>query len=96
MIDAGTLGYPVASLAKQPPGNYYVQGLINIYTKFHRSDGHTIWVHMDHWEGQQLDRSPGNLYTAVQFVHLNPARGTTIRLGLNKVIPLVRVPADTA
>jgi hypothetical protein len=95
VIDAGTLGYPVASLAKLPAGNYYVQGLINIYTEFRRSDGHTIWAHMDHWEGQQLSRSPGNLYSAVQFVHLDPASGTTTLLRLNNVIPPVRMPADT-
>jgi Putative esterase len=95
LIDAATPGYPVASLAQLPAGNYYVQGLINVYTEFRRYDGHTVWAHMDHWEGQQLDRSPGNLYSAVQLVHLDPARGATIRLNLNQVIPPVRMPADT-
>src|SRR5512133_3382476 len=46
-----TLGYPLGSLAQLPPGDYYVQALVNIYTEFHRSDGHTIWAHMDQWEG---------------------------------------------
>jgi len=49
--------------------------MVNIYTQFHRSDGHTIWAHMDQWEGQRFDRSPGNLYSGVQKVHLDPAAG---------------------
>lgn len=61
VIDDSTPGYPVSSLAEIPPGDYYVQGLLNIYTEFHRADGHTVWAHMDQWEGQDLSRSPGNL-----------------------------------
>ncbi|HET7215998.1 MAG TPA: hypothetical protein VFL79_20575, partial [Terriglobia bacterium] len=56
-IDRSTLGFPTRSLADLPPGDYYVQGLVNIYTKFHRSDGHIIWAHMDIWEGQQFNSS---------------------------------------
>ena len=29
---------------------------------FPRADGHTVWLHMDQWEGQNWKRSPGNLY----------------------------------
>lgn len=95
VIDSSALGYPVDSLAKLPAGDYYVQGLINVYTKFRRSDGHTIWAHMDHWDGQHMSLSPGNLYSAVQFVHIDPSRATVIRLSLDEVIPPIRMPADT-
>src|SRR5512144_2699849 len=37
-IDRTTLGFPIASLAKLPAGDYYVQGLILGYTEFHRTD----------------------------------------------------------
>ncbi|HTG58918.1 MAG TPA: hypothetical protein VMG63_05850, partial [Terriglobia bacterium] len=40
VIDVATPGFPLRSLAELPPGDYYVQGLLNIYTEFHRSDGH--------------------------------------------------------
>ena len=30
--------------------------------EFARADGHTVWLHMDQWEGQNWKRSPGNLY----------------------------------
>jgi len=96
VIDATTLGYPVESLRDVPAGDYYVQALINIYTEFHRSDGHTIWAHMDQWEGQQFNRSPGNLYSEVQKVHLDPAAGYDVKLSLAKVIPPVQEPTDTA
>jgi hypothetical protein len=94
IIDASTLGYPPRSLRDIPSGDYYVQALVNIYTEFHRSDGYTIWAHMDQWEGQQFNISPGNLYSEVQRVHLDPA-GYVARLDLTKVIPPVEVPPDT-
>jgi enterochelin esterase-like enzyme len=95
VIDGSTLGFPLKSLRELPAGEYYAQALINIYTEFHRADGHTIWVHMDQGEGQQFNRSPGNLYSAVQPVRLDPARGYDIRLEANQVIPPVEIPPDT-
>ncbi len=94
-IDADTLGYPLKSLRQIPAGDYYVQALVNVYTEFHRSDGHTIWAHMDHWEGQQFNRSPGNLYSAVQKIHLDPAAGYDVHLQADHVIPAIKMPADT-
>src|SRR5205823_4324269 len=95
IIDSATPGYPLRNLHEIPAGEYYVQALLNIYTEFHRSDGHTIWAHMDQWEGQQFNISPGNLYSEVQRAHLDPAAGYDIRLSLKKVIPPVQTPADT-
>ena len=95
VIDGTTLGYPPASPADIPAGDYYVQALMNIYSQCHRSDGHTIWVHLDQWEGQQFNRSPGNLYSEVQKVHLDPNAGYDVRLSLTKVIPPVEIPNDT-
>ncbi len=94
-IDASVLGFPLRSLSEIPPGDYYVQALLNVYTQFHRADGHVIWAHMDQWEGQQFNLSPGNLYSEVQKLHVDGARSATIRLTLDKVIPPVQVPVDT-
>lgn len=95
VIDEGILGYPPKSLSEIPEGDYHVQALINVYSRFHRSDGHVIWAHMDQWEGQRFNRSPGNLYSEVTSVHLNPSQGYRIKLSLDKVIPPVKVPEDT-
>ncbi|HEV3316437.1 MAG TPA: hypothetical protein VG488_05685 [Candidatus Angelobacter sp.] len=55
---SSTLGYPFKNVRELPAGDYYVQALLNVYTKFERADGHTIWGHMDQWEGQKFNRSP--------------------------------------
>ena len=95
VINGSVLGYPLRSLSDLPTGDYYVQALLNVYTEVHRKDGHTIWVHMDQWEGQQWSRSPGNLVSEVQRVHLDPAAGFTLKLDLTRRLPPVTVPADT-
>ncbi len=95
VIDGRTLGYPVRSLKQLPAGDYYVQALVNVYTEFHRADGHVIWAHMDQWEGQQFNRSPGNLLSEVRRVRLDPKTGFDVKLTLTKSIPPVQVPPDT-
>lgn len=95
VIDADVFGYPLENIRDIPPGDYYVQGFINIYTEFKRSDGHVLWLHNDQWEGQQWNRSPGNLYSDVQKIHLNPAETKTIQLTCKNVIPPIEVPPDT-
>ncbi len=95
VIDGSTFGAPVHSLREIPVGDYYVQAIVNIYTEFHRADGHTVWLHMDQWEGQHFNRSPGNLYSEVQKVHLDPAAGYDVKLSLTKEIPAVQMPVDT-
>jgi len=95
VFDGDTLGYPLKSLREIPAGDYYVQALVNVYTDFHRSDGHTIWAHMDQWEGQQFNQSPGNLYSDVRKVHLDPAAPSSVQLQANHVIRPVKTPPDT-
>ncbi|GAB3905670.1 hypothetical protein GCM10028803_36870 [Larkinella knui] len=94
-IDGTTLGYPINALKDVPKGEYFVQAVLNKYTEFKRSDGHTVWMHMDQWEGQQWTRSPGNVYSAVQKITIDPAKSETIKLEVTKVIPPISVPADT-
>src|SRR5215467_4235286 len=95
IVDGSALGSPIRSLRDVPAGDYYVQALVNVYTEFHRADGHTIWAHMDQWEGQQFNLSPGNLYSEVQKVHLDPAPGYDVRLSLTKFIPPVTIQTYT-
>jgi hypothetical protein len=95
VIDDTVEGYPLGSLNDLSPGDYYVQALLNVYTEFHRAEGHTIWAHMDQWEGQDLSRSPGNLYSPMQKVHLDKSQNYKINLSLTEVIPPVAVPLDT-
>jgi len=95
VIDASTFGHPVQSLANIPAGEYWVQPFVNVYTKFARADGHTVWLHNDQWEGQNWKRSPGNIYGEPIKVTFNPMSATPIKLIADKVIPPVVVPAET-
>ncbi len=95
IIDASDLGSPVASLREIPPGEYYVQGFVNIYERYDRADGHVVWMPEDHWEGQRWERSPGNLYSDVRRVRLDHDAGYVVHLEANKVIPPIEIPPDT-
>jgi len=95
VIDTSVLGHPVESLKELPAGEYYVQALLNVYTQVRRKDGHVIWVHMDQWEGQKWNRSPGNFVSEVQRVRLDPAAGFNVKLSLTKKLPPVEIPPDT-
>jgi hypothetical protein len=95
IIDATDLGAPVASLRDIPAGDYFVQAFVNIYSEFRRADGHVVWMHDDQWEGQHWNRSPGNLYSPVERVRLDPEADGVIALSASEVIAPVVVPPDT-
>jgi len=95
IINGVTRGFPVPNLRKLPKGDYYAQAILNIYSECRRSDGHTLWVHLDQWEGQQFNKSPGNLISRVQRVYLDGERGYDIHLTMDTVLPPVQVPNDT-
>src|SRR5215510_11570376 len=95
VIDETDLGTPIESLRDLSPGDYFVQGLVNVYSEFKRADGHTVWMHDDQWEGQQFQISPGNLYSEVQKISINPKAGGVIKLNARNVIPPIPFPADT-
>jgi hypothetical protein len=94
-IDWNTSGFPVASLKALPPGDYYVQGLLLPYTRFARSDGHTIWAHMDAGEGQRFNRSPGSLVSEVRKVHIDPTKKAAYTISLGSTIPPIQSPPET-
>jgi len=93
IVDASASGYPIRSLKDVPPGEYYVQAVLNKYETFHRGDGKTVKLHMDQGEGQHWNISPGNLYSKPVKVTVKP--GTTITIALTETIPPIPTPADT-
>ena len=95
IVDENSFGFPLQSIRDIPPGEYYVQGFINIYTEFKRADGHTVWLHNDKWEGQNWLRSPGNMYSDVQKILVDPSQKQNIALTCNHIIPLVEIEPDT-
>ena len=98
IIDATDLGSPVSSLTEIPPGEYFVQAMVNVYSEFKRADGHVLWMHDDRWEGQHWNRSPDNLYSDVQKITVGgpDAPPQVVKLITPRIIPPVEVPPDTA
>src|SRR4051812_47532916 len=94
VVDASAFGHPLQSLRDLPAGEYWVQPFVNVYTRFARADGHTVWMHMDQWEGQNWRRSPGNIYGDPVRVSWDPRGSTPIRLTADHVIPPAAVPND--
>jgi len=95
IFDASVLGYPIDSLREIPKGHYRVQGLLHRYETFHRKDGHTVKLPMDRGEGQQWNRAPGNLYNEPVEMEIDPAKGGTLRISLDKEIPPIPDPPET-
>jgi hypothetical protein len=95
IFDGGAIGYPVDSLRDIPKGRYRVQALLHRYETFHRKDGHVVKLPMDRGEGQQWNRAPGNLYNEPVEMEIDPAKGGTLRLTLDKEIPPIPDPPET-
>jgi len=79
VVGAESIGYPVERLADLPAGDYWVQGMLNVYTTFKRGDGHVVKMHMDQWEGQDFPVSPGNIYSAPRNIHISAIRSPSNR-----------------
>jgi hypothetical protein len=96
-VDATAFGHPVVSLNDIPKGDYLVQAFVNVYTRFERADGHTVWLHLDQWEGQSWRRSPGNLFSTPKKATIDPGtpKGTIIDLVCDQVIPPIPAQPDT-
>jgi len=95
VIDGRTLGYPARSLAEVPAGRYRVQAVVNVYDTFRRGDGKVVQLHADHGEGQQWNRSPGNLLSEPVEMAIDPGRPGTVRVELMRQIPPLPEPRDS-
>ncbi|MCC7498630.1 MAG: hypothetical protein IT160_13700 [Bryobacterales bacterium] len=93
VVDATAFGYPVRSLSRLKPGDYYVQGLLHRYETFHLADGRVLKLPMDRGEGQQWSRAPGNLYSRPRKIHLEA--DSEVSLVLDQEIPPITPPKDT-
>ncbi len=95
VIDADVFGFPHASLAEVPPGDYYVQAVLHKYETFNLKNGKTVKLPMDRGEGQQWNRAPGNLYSAPRMLSIDPSAAKRISISLDQVIPPIQEPEDT-
>ncbi|MGB5822109.1 MAG: alpha/beta hydrolase-fold protein [Saonia sp.] len=95
VFDETIFGSPLPSLADVPPGEYYVQALLHVYETFSLSTGHTVKLPMDNGEGQQWNRSPGNLYSKPFKVTLTEKGVQDINVVMDQIIPPIVEAEDT-
>ena len=95
VIDANTFGYPVESLSAVPPGEYWVQAVLNRYETFHLHDGRVLKLPPDKGEGQRWERKPGNFYSAPQKMHVDTGTDLTVEISMDQEIPPIDPPGDT-
>lgn len=95
VVDSSAAGYPLETISEVEPGTYWIQAVLNIYTRFERSDGHVIWAPKDHWEGQRWAYKPGNFVSEPRRIHIDSSGSATIELRLTDTLPPVDVPEDT-
>lgn len=94
-FDETVFGYPYPSLADVPPGEYNVQALLHVYETFNLSTGHTVKLPMDNGEGQQWNRSPGNLYSKPYKITVGSNGVENISVVMDQEIPPIPEPEDT-
>ncbi|WP_276390496.1 alpha/beta hydrolase-fold protein [Eudoraea chungangensis] len=95
VMEADALGFPYASMSEVPPGDYWVQGLLHVYETFNLSTGHTVKLPMDNGEGQQWNRSPGNLYSKPVRITIPSNSSESFELVMDQIIPAIEEPEDT-
>ncbi len=95
-VDDRIVGWPLRSVSDMPPGDYFVQALLNRYETFHRADGHVVKMPMDQGEGQHWATKPGNFYSTPAKVHVDPARGGDIAISMDQEVPPIPPNVDTA
>ena len=91
-IDSQTLGYPLEHLFDLPAGDYFVQGVFNVYDRFQLATGAAVELPPDRGEGQQWNLKSGNPFCKPQKVHFDPKATHSppvIRLVLDQVIPKI-------
>src|SRR6516165_10978837 len=93
VVDDKAWGYPIRSLHDVPPGEYYLQALLNRYETFRRADGKAVKLPMDRGEGQHWNLAPGNLYSRPVKMAIGNS-SAPVQILLDQEIPAIPVPAD--
>lgn len=84
--DVEVASWPLQDFNELEKKSYYIQAFMNVYTTFERSDGHTVKMHLNSGAGQSMFKAPGNVYSQVENIYLDPDETGSIKLELSKVI----------
>jgi hypothetical protein len=94
LLDESVFGYPHDSLGALPAGEYFVQAVLHKYDTFNLGNGKTVKLPMDQGEGQQWEKSPGNIYSEPRIIQVGPS-ANAIPIVMDKVVDAIVPPADT-
>ena len=94
-FDNHVFGYPIENLSLLKPGTYYVQALLHVYETFNLANGKTVKLPMDNGEGQQWNKSPGNIYSNPTKVQINVSDNKEIHIVMSEIISEIEEPKDT-
>ncbi len=84
--EEGVRGYPLEHTSELPPGDYYAQAFMNVYTTFNRADGHVIKAHLNSGAFQKPFKAPGNAYSDVVPFTVTGSGAINLNLTLAHVI----------
>jgi len=93
-VDNSAIGFP-GPLNDLPAGDYYVQAVINVYEQVHRSDGKTIWVHLNDGRVEFFNTAAGNVYSDPQPVHIGGTADAAVPISITRVMPAQPKPQDS-
>jgi len=91
-VDSRAIGYPT-SLDSLPPGEYWVQALVRVYSQVRRADGKTLWLPMNDGRIAPFNNTPGSLVSEVQQVRIDSS--ARVAITLTRTLPEPPRPADT-
>jgi len=94
-FDNDVFGFPIQSLSELKEGDYYVQALLNVYETFDLASGHTVKLPMDNGEGQQWNKSPGNIYSKPFKITVGKNGLQDLAIVMDQIIPEIKAPEDT-
>lgn len=95
VIDANAFGYPLRTTNLIPPGEYWVQAMLNRYDTYNLKTGYTVKLPRSWEAGQQFRNEPGNFYSQPQKVQINPRSGGKIEIVMENENPKIEPPKDT-
>ncbi|MBL7866290.1 MAG: hypothetical protein JNK10_15580, partial [Cyclobacteriaceae bacterium] len=95
VMNENAFGFPVRKIADIPPGEYYIQAVINRYETFNLKSGKTVKLPPDQGEGQHWNQKPGNFYSRPFKVKIEAGQKEPIKIVMDQIIPPVSTPADT-
>jgi hypothetical protein len=93
-IDETAFGYPIRYVKDIPPGEYFVQGLINRYETFTLKTGQTVKLPPDKGEGQVWHSKPGNFFSTPVKVTIGSG-SDVIKIDMDQKVPPVAQQKDT-